>query len=144
MVMRIAFPPWIAASFRRRTVTAVEFCMADAIQLEEKTEQARKKTPDAAARRPQKSAQEREISAVLNACCKQRIESVDAGQRTLEKNRRGSLLRLGEGAREPQANCEGQRLAADRTPRYMDDELRDARTNWNRRVATGIADEIRS
>ena len=129
MVMRIAFPPWIAASFRRRTATAVEFGMADAIQIGKESEQARKKTPDAAARPPQKSAQEREISAVLNAYCKQRIESADAGQRTQERNWRGSLLQYGEGDQGPQANCEGQRLAADRTPRYMDDELRDARTN---------------
>jgi hypothetical protein len=66
--------------------------MTDAIQLEEKTEQARRKTPDDVARPPQKSAQEREISAVLNACCKRRIESADAGQRPQERNRRGSLL----------------------------------------------------
>jgi hypothetical protein len=35
--------------------------MADAIQLEEKAEQARRKTSDNVARPPQKSAQEREM-----------------------------------------------------------------------------------
>jgi hypothetical protein len=35
--------------------------MADAIQLEEKTEQERRKTPDDVARPPQRSAQEREM-----------------------------------------------------------------------------------
>ena len=54
------------------------------------------------------------VSAVLNCCRERRIESADAGQRTQERNRRGSLLQLGAGDQGPQADCEGQRSAANR------------------------------